>query len=99
MSPATPAVVIGLDCITGLQTARILAARRVPVIGIASDPQHFACRTRVCERRIAADTHGPGLIETLEILAQTLSEPAVLYPCTTVFCIVVKVSVPPTVPV
>ena len=82
MSRATRAVVIGLDCITGLQTARILAARGVPVIGIASDPEHFACRTRVCERRIAADTHGPGLIEALELLAATLSEPAVLYPCT-----------------
>ncbi len=76
------AVVVGLDCITGLQTARILAARGVPVIGIASDPRHFACRTRVCERRVAGDTHGPGLIETLELLAETLPEPAVLYPCT-----------------
>lgn len=82
MSRPTPAVVIGLDCITGLQTARILAARGVPVIGIASDPGHFACRTRVCERRIAADTHGPGLVDTLELLAATLPEPAVLYPCT-----------------
>lgn len=82
MSPTTPAVVIGLDCITGLQTARILAARGVPVIGIASDPRHFACRTRVCERRIASATHGPGLVETLELLAATLPEPAVLYPCT-----------------
>jgi D-aspartate ligase len=79
---APRAVVIGLDCITGLQTARILAARGVPVIGIASDPRHFACRTRVCERRIASDTHGAGLVETLEALAATLAEPAVLYPCT-----------------
>jgi predicted ATP-grasp superfamily ATP-dependent carboligase len=82
VSPAPHAVVIGLDCITGLQTARILAARKVPVIGIASDPRHFACRTRVCERRIAAATHGPGLIEALELLAETLPAPAVLYPCT-----------------
>jgi predicted ATP-grasp superfamily ATP-dependent carboligase len=82
VSRATPAVVIGLDCITGLQTARILAARGVPVIGIARNPGHFACRTRVCERRIAADTHGEGLVEALELLAPTLPEPAVLYPCT-----------------
>ena len=66
MSRAPRAVVIGLDCITGLQTARILARRGVRVIGIARDPHHFACRTRVCERRVASDTHGPGLIATLE---------------------------------
>ena len=29
------AIVIGLDSITGLQTARILSQRGVPVIGIA----------------------------------------------------------------
>ena len=32
-----PAVVVGLDNITGLQTARILAARGVPVFGIVAD--------------------------------------------------------------
>jgi D-aspartate ligase len=82
VSKAPRAIVIGLDCITGLQTARILAARGVPVIGVASDARHFACRTRVCERRIASATHGPELVETLEILAASLSEPALLYPCT-----------------
>ncbi|MDQ4077225.1 MAG: hypothetical protein M3220_13375 [Chloroflexota bacterium] len=34
------AIVIGLDSITGLQAARILADRQVPVIGIAKDPDH-----------------------------------------------------------
>ena len=43
------AIVIGLDCFTGLQTARILAGRGIPVIGIASDPQHACCRTKACE--------------------------------------------------
>jgi predicted ATP-grasp superfamily ATP-dependent carboligase len=82
MSRPAPAVVVGLDCITGLQTARILAGRGVPVIGIASDPDHFACRTRVCAQAYRAATAGPALIEALERLARTLGEPAVLYPCT-----------------
>ncbi len=76
------AVVIGLDCITGLQTARILARRGVPVVGIAADPAHPCARTRVCERIIAAQTAHAGLIDTLEKLGPTLARRAVLYPCT-----------------
>ena len=82
MSPPARAIVIGLDCITGLQTARILARRGVPVIGIARDPGHFACQTLVCEWIFRAETGGTALIEALERLAPRLSEPGVLYPCT-----------------
>jgi predicted ATP-grasp superfamily ATP-dependent carboligase len=82
VSPPAPAIVVGLDCITGLQTARILARRGVPVIGIARDPGHFACRTRACLRVVAAETDGPGLVEALERLGPALAEPAVVYPCT-----------------
>ena len=45
------AIVIGMDNATGLQSARILTARGVPVIGIAKDPDHFCCRTRISPRR------------------------------------------------
>lgn len=76
------AVVVGLDCVTGLQTARILAGRGIPVIGIAEDPNHFACRTRVCQSILYADTHTDEFIVSLEELAPTLCHPAVLYPCT-----------------
>lgn len=78
------AVVVGLDCITGLQTSRLLAARGVPVIGIASDPRHFCARTRATERVIAAPTSGPGLIAALHALAPELPAPgsAFLLPCT-----------------
>jgi D-aspartate ligase len=76
------AVVIGLDCATGLQTARILAARGVPVIGIARDLRHGCARTNVCEQVVAADTAGPGLIEALRRLGDKLRTPAVLFPCT-----------------
>jgi D-aspartate ligase len=78
----SPVVVIGLDCITGLQTARILAARGVPVIGIAKDTGHFACRTRVCERIIQADLGTQALIPVLLELAAQLGTRAVLCPCT-----------------
>jgi predicted ATP-grasp superfamily ATP-dependent carboligase len=81
VSGTAPAVVVGLDCITGLQTARILARRGVPVIGVARDPRHFACRTRACTRVVAAETDGPGLLDALERLAAELPEPGVLVPC------------------
>lgn len=76
------AVIVGLDCITGLQSARILSRHGVPVIGVASDPRHPCCRTRACERVVAMETDGGGLIEGLERLGATLERPAVLLPCT-----------------
>lgn len=79
---SAPAVVIGLDCATGLQSARILAARGVPVIGIARDPNHACCRTRVCREIVIADTAGAGLIGALLEIGASLPERAVLFPCT-----------------
>lgn len=75
------AIVVDLDCSTGLQTGRILHSRGVPVIGIASNPKHFCCRTRTCERIITADTKGLDLIHALEELGTQLPEKAVLFPC------------------
>jgi len=80
-APLPPVVVIGLDSITGLQTARILAAHGVPVFGIAQDPAHFCCRTRVCERILQADLGSATLIPVLVELASELDACAVLYPC------------------
>lgn len=81
--PAQPyAIVVGLDCITGLQAARILAQRGVPVIGIARDKAHYCSRTRVCDRIIAADTGSEAVIQALETLGKELNDKAVLYPCT-----------------
>jgi predicted ATP-grasp superfamily ATP-dependent carboligase len=77
-----PAIVIGLDCITGLQTARILAARGVPVIGLAADRSHFAARTRAARRVIHSRLSGEELITTLQRLATRLHSGAVLFPCT-----------------
>lgn len=76
------AVVIGLDSITGLQTARILAGRRIPVTGIARNPRHPSCRTRACDRIVLASTGGEALADCLERLAADFAEPPVLFPCT-----------------
>jgi len=76
-----PAVVLGLGCITGLQTARILAGHGVPVIGVTKEPNHFS-RTRASERVIYADTTTDEFIGTLEDLGPTLDQRAVLVPCT-----------------
>jgi D-aspartate ligase len=75
------AIVIGLDCLQGLQSARILAARGVPVIGIAKDRSHYATSTRVCERLLFVDTGGDALIDLLEQLGSSFRDPPVLFPC------------------
>ena len=76
------AIVIGLDCMTGVQTARILAGHAVPVIAIAGNPEHYCAKTRVCERILAADIKSEAFIETLESLGPSLPQKAVLVPCT-----------------
>jgi D-aspartate ligase len=78
----TPAVVIGLDCITGLQTARTLARHDIPVIGIAANPRHPCARTRTVQRLVHSPTSGSALLEALAQLRQAVPDGAVLYPCT-----------------
>lgn len=75
------AVIIGLDSLQGLQTSRVLAKRKVPVIGIAKDPHYHSCHTKVCEKIIFTNTENEQLIETLIDLGPKLNRKAVLYPC------------------
>lgn len=75
------AIVVGLDTMQGLQTARILARHRIPVIAVARDSRHHACRTRVCDKILQADTTGRELIAMLLELGPTLPGKAVVYPC------------------
>ena len=84
------AIVIGLDSITGLQTARILAQRGVPVIAIAKDLGHFSCQTKVCKQILETDTDGEDLIFSLEKLGPTLREKAVLFPCSDICVLVIS---------
>lgn len=78
------AVVVALDCITGLQTTRILTARGIPVVGVVADRSHFCARTRLADRIVTSPTSGEALVRTLERLAADGSlgpGPAVLVPC------------------
>ena len=72
MTAMNPAVVVALDCITGLQTARILTARGIAVTGIAADRHHFCARTRAVTRVVESPTAGDALIATLERLGPKL---------------------------
>ncbi len=76
-----PAIVAGLDTIAGIQVARILGERGVPIVGIAADRRHYSCYTRACGRVVEADTAGIELIEALEQLAAA-GDPGVVIPCT-----------------
>lgn len=76
-----PAIVIGLDTMQGLQAARILASHDIPVIAIARDRSHHACRTRVCQRILFGETTSEALIDQLRSLGPSLPSKAVIYPC------------------
>lgn len=76
------AFVIGLDCITGLQSARLLAGHGIPIIGLAKDTNHFCCQTKVCEKIVQVNTASDELVELLERMGPELPHKAVLFPCT-----------------
>lgn len=76
------AVVVGLDCATGVQTARVLAGRGVPVVGVVRDPRHPCARTRACERVVVGDTASDALVGVLQTLGAGFGARAVLVPCT-----------------
>ena len=78
---ATPAVVVGLDSITGLQTARILAARSVPVHGVVADRRHWGARTNACTTVVESPLSGSELVASLALLGRRLGRPAALLPC------------------
>ncbi len=82
MNRKPTAIVIGLDCITGLQTARILAQHGVPVIGMARDLDHYCCQTNVCTQKIAADAKSETFIDLLREMGSTFDQKPVLVPCT-----------------
>jgi predicted ATP-grasp superfamily ATP-dependent carboligase len=75
------AIVIGLDSMNGIQTARILAEHDIPVIAVAKDPDHPFCKTNVCEKIFHVDTSSVELIDLLVEIGPTLDHKAVLFPC------------------
>jgi hypothetical protein len=74
------AIVIGLDGMNGIQTARILANRGVPVIGIVENLKHCCCRTNVCKRILLGGSENEQMISVLEDLGSKLDHKAVLFP-------------------
>ncbi|HET9522189.1 MAG TPA: hypothetical protein VFO73_14165 [Candidatus Limnocylindrales bacterium] len=76
------AVIVGLDCITGLQSTRIFAARGVPVVGVAADRNHYCARTRLPVAIVRAPLRGEPLVDALVALGRRLGRPGVLVPCT-----------------
>lgn len=81
VSAPAPAVVVGLDNITGLQTARILHAKGVPVIGVATSRRHFGARTNACAEVVVCEFSDESLIRCLQELGRRLGCTAVLVPC------------------
>ena len=77
-----PAVIVGLDCITGLQSTRLFTARGIPVVGVVADPRHFCARTRLPVAMISAPLRGEALVDALVALGARLDQPGVLVPCT-----------------
>lgn len=77
-----PAVVVGLDNITGLQTARLLHARAVPVFGVVADGRHWGARTNACVQVLQSGLGEDELVENLLGLASRIGTPSVLVPCT-----------------
>ncbi len=75
------AFIIGLDSIQGLQSARLLSARKVPVVGFSTNTTFYSNKTRVCEKIYFTNTGGDELIELLLSIGPTLDEKAVLFPC------------------
>lgn len=70
---------LALDCITGLQTARILASNGIPVIGVADDTKHFACRSRRVGRVHQGDA--TRLADLLRRLQDSIVGRFVVIPC------------------
>ncbi len=77
-----PVVVIGLDSITGLQTARIFHERGVPVVGLVADRRHWGARTNACVEVVESALSGDRLITSLQAIGERLGRTSVLMPCT-----------------
>lgn len=75
-----PVVVLGLDSMQGLQTARTLAWRGIPVVGVVSDDHHYAARTNVCQQVVTARNRTE-LFAFLERLGRSSADRPVLLPC------------------
>jgi D-aspartate ligase len=78
-----PAVVLGLDELPGIQTARILAERGVTVIGVAHKPNHYSLRTNAIAGRFIICPTEISLLQALVARGKSIDpRRPVLVPCT-----------------
>lgn len=75
-------VLVGLDSLQGLQTARIFADADVPVIGLINNPKIYFAHTHICDALIQIPSDDNGTINTLIALGHCLPQKAVLIACT-----------------
>ncbi len=80
MTDQTPAVVLGIDNLVGLQTTRILTARGIPVIGVTASRKAPLSRTRLCDRIEVGSSDDGSLVDTLIKIGNTLPQKAALFP-------------------
>ena len=73
-------VVIDIDHMNGIQTARIFKERDIKVVGIARDLDHYCAKTRVCEKIIKSNTKTDQLIDTLVSLGEDFEQKPLLIP-------------------
>lgn len=90
VSHPNPAIVVGLDSSQGLQTARILAGRRIEVIGLSRSASHFRNKTNTCQEVVITNTKTVELITTLEALGPTFEHKPVLFPCTDISVLLIS---------
>lgn len=79
MSHPAPAVILGVDSITGLQSARLLADRGIEVMGVARNGRHFASASR--RLRAVVEASSDDLVGVLESFDAALGRPFVVIPC------------------
>jgi len=73
-------VVIDIDHINGLQTARIFARRNIPVVGIANNLKNYPAKTNVCKKIVQANTKSDELADKLISIADMFNERPLLIP-------------------
>jgi D-aspartate ligase len=78
------AVVLGVDCLTGLQVARILWRKGVRVVGVARDPGATYCQSRALSRVLAVTVVEKDVPSFLRAVSADAGRP-VLIPCSDEF--------------
>ncbi len=75
------AILIGLDTMHGLQYSRILHSYRIPVIGIADNPEDHSCLTNTCDKIIICETDKQDVLNLLEEMGPKFKLKPVIITC------------------